>query len=91
MESTATLAERTVNGPGLAAAPRDGVLARLRRFHRDEQGDEGVNKVLIIAMIVVPLVTVLIIFGKEIVTFFKKAWGDLTKKSETEGPAKGYE
>ncbi len=68
-----------------------GALARLRAFHRDERGDEGVNKVLIIAMIVVPLVTVLIIFGKEIVTFFKKAWGDLTKKSETEGPAKGYE
>ncbi len=90
MESTATLAERTVNGSGLAAAPRDGVLARLRRFHRDEQGDEGVNKVLIIAMIVVPLVTVLIIFGKDIVTFFKKAWDKIKGKSESEGPETGY-
>ncbi len=50
---------------------------RLRTFHRDEQGDEGVNKILIIALIAVPLVIILIIFGKEIVQWFKDAWSDL--------------
>jgi hypothetical protein len=63
---------------------------RLAAFPRDDRGDEGVNKVLIIAMIVVPLVIVLIIFGKDIVTFFKKAWEKVKGKSETEGPETGY-
>lgn len=49
----------------------------LARIHRDERGDEGVNKVLIIAMIVIPLVIVLIWFGDEIVTFFKGQWDAL--------------
>ena len=44
---------------------------------RDEQGDDGVNKVLIIAMIVIPLVIVLITFGDEIVTFFNGIWEGL--------------
>ena len=47
------------------------------RMLRDEQGDEGVNKVLIIAMIVIPLVLVLIFFGEEIVDFFQSQWEDL--------------
>jgi Flp pilus assembly pilin Flp len=58
----------------------------LRRFHTDEQGDEGVNKILIIAMIVVPLVIVLILFGKNIVQFFQAAWEKLTGTSEKESP-----
>ena len=65
-------------GPSLARA--------LRRFHSDEQGDEGVNKILIIAMIVVPLVIVLILFGKNIVQFFQAAWEKLTGTSEKESP-----
>jgi Flp pilus assembly pilin Flp len=69
---------------------RSGVRGRLARFLADERGDEGVNKVLIIAMIVVPLVIVLIIFGKDIVTFFKAAWTKVKGKSESEGPETGY-
>lgn len=49
----------------------------LARIHRDERGDEGVNKVLIIAMIVIPLVIVLIWFGDEIVGFFQTQWSNL--------------
>jgi len=49
----------------------------LARIHRDERGDEGVNKVLIIAMIVIPLVIVLIWFGDEIVGFFQTQWANL--------------
>ena len=65
-------------GPSLARA--------LRRFHSDEQGDEGVNKILIIAMIVVPLVIVLILVGKNIVDFFQAAWQKLTGTSAEKTP-----
>ena len=50
----------------------------VRKFHRDETGDEGVNKILIIAMIVIPLVIVLIVFGEAIMEFFQEAWANLT-------------
>jgi Flp pilus assembly pilin Flp len=66
-------------------------LAALQRFHRDEQGDEGVNKILIIAMIVVPLVIALILFGKDIVKFFSDAWKNLTKSSTDNSPEKSYD
>ncbi len=60
---------------------RQKVVDALERLHRDEQGDEGVNKILIIAMIVIPLVIVLIAFGGTIKEFFVKAWEDLTGHS----------
>ena len=78
--------DRLGRSPGRAPSLR-GALARL---HRDEQGDEGVNKILIIAMIVVPLVIVLIVFGKDIVDFFKKQWDKLTGTSTDKSPDKGY-
>lgn len=59
--------------------------AALGRIHRDEQGDEGVNKILIIAMIVIPLVIVLIAFGDAIVDFFETQWANLTGKEVDEG------
>lgn len=41
-----------------------GLLRRLAtRLHRDQQGDEGVNKLLILAVIAVPLLLMLIEFG----------------------------
>jgi Flp pilus assembly pilin Flp len=66
-------------------------LHALARFHRDEQGDEGVNKILIIAMIVVPLVIALIFFGKQIVTFFSNAWKNLTTTSTENSPDKSFD
>ena len=50
---------------------------RVRGFHGNEQGDEGVNKVLIIAMIAIPLIVVLIAFGDQIGEFFAQKWKDL--------------
>jgi Flp pilus assembly pilin Flp len=75
---------------GRATGGKPSALRALRRFHTDEQGDEGVNKILIIAMIVVPLVIVLILFGKNIVEFFSAAWKKLTDKSSSEDPEKGF-
>lgn len=60
----------------LFRAARD-LRQALACLHRDERGDEGVNKVLIIAMIVIPLVIVLIWFGDEIVAFFQDQWAAL--------------
>jgi Flp pilus assembly pilin Flp len=71
---------------GRTADAGPSLMRALRRFHTDEQGDEGVNKILIIAMIVVPLVIVLILFGKNIVEFFNAAWKKLTGTSETDSP-----
>ena len=53
------------------------VAKRLRGFHGNEQGDEGVNKILIIAMIAIPLIIILIAFGDEIGSFFKDQWDKL--------------
>lgn len=55
------------------------LMRAVRNFHRDETGDEGVNKILIIAMIVIPLVIVLIVFGEAIMEFFQDAWANLTE------------
>ena len=71
---------------GRSAGRGPSLTRALARLHRDEQGDEGVNKILIIAMIVVPLVIVLILFGKDIVNFFTNAWKKLIGKSETDSP-----
>ena len=44
------------------------------RLHRNERGDEGISKVLILALIVIPLVLVLVEFGSELVVWFQEAW-----------------
>ncbi len=67
------------------------LLSRLSTFHDDEQGDEGVNKILIIAMIAIPLILVLIFFGGEIVEFFQNAWNNLTGTSTNSGPDSGWQ
>jgi Flp pilus assembly pilin Flp len=51
----------------------------LASLHRDEQGDEGVNKLLIVALIVVPLLIALIAFKDKLVPFFEKAWKSIVK------------
>ena len=52
----------------------------LKRLHRDERGAEGLEKLLIVAAIVLPLLGLLIIFRNEIknwvVEIWKQAKGD---------------
>lgn len=43
----------------------------LRALPRDEQGDEGVNKMLILLLVTVPIILVLVIFGGKIVDEFQ--------------------
>ncbi len=56
------------------------IAVGLRRLHRDERGSEGLEKLLIIAAIVLPLLGLLIIFRNEIRTWvvdiYKTVQGD---------------
>jgi len=53
---------------------------QVKRLHRDERGAEGLEKLLIVAAIVLPLLGLLIIFRNEIkdwvVEIWKQAKGD---------------
>lgn len=47
----------------------EGYLEDLRRLHRDERGaEEGMSKIVIFMLISLPLIALLIVFGKEIKT-----------------------
>ena len=47
----------------------------LRSFHQSERGDnENLGRMLVLALILVPIVIVLTVFGTEIVTKSKEIW-----------------
>jgi Flp pilus assembly pilin Flp len=48
----------------------------LKKLHRDERGAEGLEKLLIISAIVLPLLGVLIWFRNDIKDWLKKKWDD---------------
>ncbi|MEM9881532.1 MAG: hypothetical protein AAF800_01270 [Planctomycetota bacterium] len=47
------------------------------RLHRDERGAEGLEKLLIIAAIVLPLLGLLIVFRKEMQTWATDRWSEV--------------
>jgi Flp pilus assembly pilin Flp len=59
----------------------------LRGFHRDERGAEGLEKILILAAVALPLLGLLIFFRDELGNWLKNIWG--TEK--TRGEQKLYE
>jgi Flp pilus assembly pilin Flp len=62
------------------------MIRRLKMLHRDERGAEGLEKLLIVAAIVLPLLGLLIIFRNEIrdwvVTRWKEAKSDSDSNSQ---------
>jgi len=46
----------------------------LKAFHRDERGMEGLEKLLIIAAITLPLLGLLIVFRNELWNWVKGLW-----------------
>ena len=52
----------------------DTIIRQLRRLHRDERGAEGLEKLLIVAAIILPLLGVLIYYVKDISTWVKSIW-----------------
>ena len=59
---------------------KGGLLARL---HRDEQGAEGLEKLLLIAALVLPLLGILIFFGNNIKEWVATWWDKIVGKSDT--------
>ena len=50
----------------------------LREFHENERGDnENLGRMLVLALILVPIVIVLTVFGNEIVTKSKEIWAQV--------------
>ena len=67
------------------SAPRPATLRRLiqaparlaHRIHRDEQGAEGLEKLLIIAAVVLPLLGLLIFFRNEMGEWVSDLWEEV--------------
>jgi len=58
------------------------VMSQLKRLHRDERGAEGLEKLLIIAAVVLPLLGLLIIFRNEIREWVTQIWKDAKGEAE---------
>jgi Flp pilus assembly pilin Flp len=56
----------------------------LKRLHRDDRGAEGLEKLLIIAAIVLPLLGLLIWFRKDISNWATSLWNQI--KGEAQEP-----
>lgn len=59
----------------------NGLLEKVRRFHADESGAPEMSTVMIVALIAIPLVIALILFGKRIFQYFTGAQGKLGEQS----------
>lgn len=73
--------------PHTQAKPRRSKLAAARRvltrLHRDERGAEGLEKLLIVAAIVLPLLGVLIFFRDDLEEWVRGEWDDKTQRPGT--------
>lgn len=60
----------------------------LTRIHQNENGaDEGINKLAILALVAIPLIITIAVFGKAIVAKASEAWGGLTGAEVEPGTA----
>ena len=58
----------------------------VQRLHRDEQGAEGLEKILIIGAIVLPLLALLIVFRNEITIWVKQIFLDVQDDADAYVP-----
>jgi Flp pilus assembly pilin Flp len=61
----------------------DAMIRRLKMLHRDERGAEGLEKLLIVAAIVLPLLGLLIIFRNEIRDWVVTKWKDAKNDADS--------
>lgn len=64
---------------------KDRIVSLLKRLHRDERGAEGLEKLLIVAAIILPLLGLLIYFRNEITTWVTGIW-DQAKDAADDNP-----
>jgi len=57
-----------------------------KRLYRCEQGAEGLEKLLIVGAIVIPLLGVLIFFRNEITEFLTGSWDDVMEDADAYDP-----
>lgn len=50
------------------------MVRSLKRLHSDERGAEGLEKLLIIAAVALPLLGILIFFSKDLMNWVKELW-----------------
>ena len=62
------------------------VIEALKRLHADERGAEGLEKLLIIAAIVLPLLGLLIVFRQNIGEWVSGLWNQIRGDAETPVP-----
>jgi len=60
--------------------------SKAKSLHRDEQGADLIEYVLIIAAIALPVLGVLIWFWKDISTYFNELWGEVKEGGEGTDP-----
>ena len=71
----------------LKGRTRKGSLKELLvQLHHDEQGAEGIELLLIVCAIALPLLGVLIIFRDQITEWLSAKWGDIAGRSEEPVP-----
>ena len=61
------------------------IISQLKRLHQDERGAEGLEKLLIIAAIVLPLLGLLIIFRDAIKDWVSSIWEEARDKAGEQG------
>lgn len=62
------------------------LMRSLVRLHKNEQGAEGLEKILILAAIVIPLLGVLLIFRSSITSWVSNAWETMVGQSNINDP-----
>ncbi|MEM6551351.1 MAG: hypothetical protein AAF750_04400 [Planctomycetota bacterium] len=60
------------------------IKSTLARLHRDEQGAEGLEKLLIVAAIVLPLLAVLLFFRSDITEWVNEKWDEVKGDAQTD-------
>jgi Flp pilus assembly pilin Flp len=53
------------------------IFSTLNRFHHDEQGAPELSTIMIVALIAIPLVIGIILFGQKVAGWFGSAQGEL--------------
>lgn len=58
----------------------------IKRLYKDERGAEGLEKILIIGAVVLPLLALLIVFRNDLTEWVKSIWSDTQDDADSFDP-----